>query len=329
MLAQLEVEKATIESQKADLAAMRATVTQVELDFERKKVLRESRDISQALFDEAKSRWEERKATLEAARLRLEAAEHSLDVLRYRIEGADADIEQAEEALEYTVIRAPIDGTVTALNAEVGEMVVTGTMNNPGTVILEVADLDSMILVGKVEPGQTAVIHVQAYPDVEIGGAVSTVALTHRNSNRGTKFYRTEIALQPTDVTLYSGLTANVDIRTREHTGVLTVPSQAVLGRKVDELPLAVRESSAFLEADKTYATVVYRMIDGRSVVTPVATGPSDMTRTVISGGLEQGDVVVIGPYKVLNALRHDREIVAGDAAEDREPAAGASAGIE
>jgi HlyD family secretion protein len=317
MLAQLEVEKATIESRKADLVAMQATLKQLKRDFERKKVLRKSRDIAQTLFDEAQSRWEEKNAGLDAARFRLKAATHNLDVLKHRIESADADIDQAEEALAYTVIRAPIDGTVTTINAEVGEMVVTGTMNNPGTVILEVADLDSMILltevdeadVGKVAVGQPATIHVQAYPDAEIKGVVNAVALTHRFSKRGAKYYRTEIKLTACPVTLYSGLTANVDIRTQLHKNVLTVPSQAVLGRKIDDLPMDICAASPFFDAEKTYATVVYRLQAGKSLVTPVKIGPSDMTRTVILGGVKAGDNVVVGPYKVLNKLKHDQAL--------------------
>jgi len=53
----------------------------------------------------------------------------------------------AREALNDTIIVSPIDGVITRLNAEVGEMVMTGTMNNPGTVIIEVANLSTMLLV--------------------------------------------------------------------------------------------------------------------------------------------------------------------------------------
>ncbi len=324
MASQLEVEKATLDSQRADLAALEATHRQAERDYERKRKLVASRDIPEAVLDEARSRFEGEAARLRAARLRLIAAGHGLEVLRHRIEGADADIEQAEETLEYTVIRSPIDGTVTSLNAEEGEVVVTGTMNNAGTVILEVADLDSMILVaevdeadvGKVAPGQPATVHVQAYPATDIEGTVETIALTQRRSPRGTNYYRTEIRLEPAPVKLYSGLTANVDIRIRLHTGVLTAPSQSILGRKVDELPEKIRSRSPCVDPDKTYATVVYRVLGGKTVVTPVKIGPADMTRTVILAGLEEAARIVSGPYKVLNGLKHDQKVEPEPAAD-------------
>ena len=322
MAAQVEVDQASLDGQRAEIVAQEIRLEQLERDLKRKTGLLESKDISQAAFDDAASGCGEAKARLQAARHRVLAAEGSLRVLRYRIDAAEADIEQAKEALSYTTITAPIDGTVTSLNAQVGEMVVTGTMNNAGTVILEVADLASMIVVaeideadiGKVVVGQPADIHVQAYPDAEIRGEVEIIALMHRMSNRGTRYYRTEVRIASTPVTLYSGLTVNLDVRTKVHEGVLTVPSQAVVGRKVDELPEAIRKKRSEVESDKTFATVVYRVRNGRTLVTPVRIGASDMSRTEVLAGLAAGDVVVVGPYKVLDTLAHDREIEIGDA---------------
>jgi len=334
MAAQVGVDEASLASQRAEITAQEVRIQQYERDLRRKTGLLESKDIAQAVFDEADSVHREAKARLEAAQHRVVAAQGSLAVLRYRIEAADADIEQAKEALSYTTIVAPIDGTVTTLNAQVGEMVVTGTMNNAGTVIMEVADLASMIVVaevdeadiGKLSVGQPAEIHVQAYPDTEIRGAVDIIALMHRMSGRGTRYYRTEIRIESSPVTLYSGLTANIDIRTKVHDGVLTVPSQAVLGRKVDELP-DVAKNRPEVEADKTFASVVYRVVAGRAVATPVRTGAADTIRTEILSGLSAGDVVVVGPYKVLDTLAHDREVEVGDPETGSETATAADSG--
>jgi HlyD family secretion protein len=335
MAAQLEVDKASLDGQRAEIVAQEIRLEQSERDLQRKTGLLQSKDIAPAVFDDADSACREAKARLQAARHRVLAAEGSLRVLGYRIDAAEADIEQAQEALSYTTITAPIDGTVTSLNAQVGEMVVTGTMNNAGTVILEVADLASMIVVaeideadiGKVAVGQPADIHVQAYPDTDLRGEVEIIALMHRLSNRGTRYYRTEVRLVSPAVALYSGLTANLDIRTRVHEGVLTVPSQAVVGRKLDELPEAIRKNRSEVESDKTYATVVYRVRNGRTLVTPVRIGAADMARTEVVSGLAAGDLVVVGPYKVLDTLAHDREVEVGETGEAATSAAPAAAG--
>ncbi len=220
MAAQVKVDEATLASQRAEIQGQEVQLEQLERDLKRKNGLLASHDIAQATYDACDTSYREATARLAAARHRLTAAEGGLDVLRHRIEGADADIEQAKEALSYTTITAPIAGTVISLNAQVGEMVMTGTMNNAGTVIMEVADLGSMIVVaevdeadvGKVAVGQSAQVHVQAYPDAEIKGTVETIALMHRMSTRGTRYFRTEIRIETTPVTLYAGLTANVDI---------------------------------------------------------------------------------------------------------------------
>jgi HlyD family secretion protein len=317
--AQVEVEKAGIASQKAALKGLAASLKEAGRDLKRKKGLLESQDISQAVFDQVQCRVDELEAQYAAAEHTLEAVGLNLAVLRHNLEAADARIAQAQEALSYTVIASPIDGVVTRINAEVGEMVMTGTMNNPGTVILEVADLSQMLVVaqvdeadiGELKVGQRAKAYVQAFPDIEFAGVVDSVALTHRNSLRMTKYFRTEILLDndPNVARLYSGLTADVDIETRKHTDVIKVPSQAVVAREVDSLPLEIRDNCPQLDKSKTHATVVYRFNDGKAVVTPVKIGPSDITHTIIKAGITEEDKIVVGPYKELDGLKHDQKL--------------------
>ena len=317
--AQIEVEKARIASQQATLNGLVESLKQAERNLERKKGLFKSQDISQSTFDQAQSRVDEQKAQYQAAKHSLEAAQLTLFVLKYNLEAADAKIVQAKEALNYTTITSPIDGVMTRINAEVGEVVICGTMNNPGTVIMEVADLSKMLVVAQVDEadigelkiGQQAKVYVQAFPDIEFKGVVASIALTHRLSDTRTKYFRTEILLDndPNVGKLYSGLTADVDIRTREHADILKVLSQAVMARQVDSLPLKIRENSQILDKNKTHATVVYRYCDGKAVVTPVKIGASDLTHTIITSGVTQTDKIVVGPYKVLDGLKHDQPL--------------------
>jgi HlyD family secretion protein len=196
-------------------------------------------------------------------------------------------------------------------------MVIMGTMNNPGTVIMEVADLSEMLLVaqvdeadvGKLALGQKATVHVQAFPDEEFDGTIDSIALTHRMSTTGTKYFRTEILLHGDVKKLYSGLTAHVDIETIKHENVLNLPSQAVLGVEIDSLPLEIRDNSPAVDKTKTYAPVVYRYIDGKAVVTPVQIGQSNLTHTIIKSGITEEDKIVVGPYKVLESIKHNQLI--------------------
>lgn len=315
--AQIEVEKARIAGQQANLVGLAAQLAQAERDLQRQKGLLQSQDISQATFDQTKLKVDELAAQYDAAKHTLQSAELNLQVLQHNLEAADARIAQAREALSYTTITSPIDGVVTRLNAEVGELVITGTMNNPGTVIMEVGDLSAMLVVaqvdeadvGKLKVGQKAIVHVDAYPDNEFKGVVDSIALSSTMSFTMTKYFRTEILLEDTEKKLHSGLTAHVDIETRKHTDVLKVPTQAVLGREIDNLPLEIRENCPEVDTAKTYATVVYRYVDGKAVVTPVKIGQSDLTHTIIKSGITEEDKIVVGPYKVLEALKHGQRI--------------------
>ena len=316
-VASIEVEKARIAGQQASLTGLAASLKQAERNLERQKGLLESKDIAQAAFDQTQATYDELKSQYEASKYSLKSAELNLVVLQHNLEVADAGIEQAREALSHMTISSPIDGVITRLDAEVGEMVIMGTMNNPGTVIMVVGDLSQMLLVaqvdeadvGKIEVGQKATVKVQAFPDDEFEGLIDTIALTHRFSTTGTKYFRTEILLEGDVEKLYSGLTAHVDIETIKHENVLNLPSQAVLGAAIDDLPLDIRDNSPEVDTDKTYAAVVYRYIDGKAVVTPVKTGQSNLTHTIIESGITEEDKIVVGPYKVLESIKHDQII--------------------
>lgn len=337
--AQAEVEKARIAAQRATLAGLAVSLEQAQRDLKRKKGLLQSQDISQSAFDEVQCKVDELKAQYAAQKHSLESAELNLIVLRHNLEAADAGIAQAKEALNYTTITSPIDGVITRINAEVGEMVVTGTMNNPGTVIMQVADLSEMLLVaqvdeadiGKLKLAQHATVRVQAFPENEFKGVVHSLALTHRLTSTGTKYFRTEILLanDPNLPKLYSGLTGHVDIETKKHTDVLKVPSQAVLGCPVDDLPLEIRENCPDVDSNKTFATVVYRYVDDKAVVTPVKTGPSNMTHTIILSGIAGNDKIVVGPYKVLEGLEHDQKISDERESEAKKDADGKAAAAD
>jgi HlyD family secretion protein len=326
--AQIEVEKARIDSQKADLVGLSASLEQAKRNMERQRGLLQSKDIAQATFDQTKSQYDELKAQYAAAESRLQAAVLNLIVLRHNLEAGDARIDQANEALSYTTIVSPIDGTVTRLNAEVGELVMTGTMNNPGTIIMQVGDLSEMLVVaqvdeadvGKLKVGQKARVHIQAWPDKIFDGEVMTVALSHKFGNQGTKYYEAEVLLIDPNEQVFTGMTADVDIAVAEHGSVVIVPSQAVLGRKVDELPVKIRDKLTEQEKKKAFASVVYVYKDGKAIATPVQIGASNTTQTLIESGLTVEEKIVVGPYKELEKLKHEQRIQDERESKEKKP---------
>ena len=261
-------------------------------------------------------------ADLEAS---VEAITHSISVIESSLAAADANIDRAEDALTKTIIRSPIDGIVTRLNAEIGEVVMLDTMNNPGTVIMTIADLSRMILnarvaetdVARIAAGQNAKIHINAYRDRVYTGVLRTIALQRTSELDGTGYFETEIELDLQGERIYSGLVANVDIEIAEHDGIV-VESQAIVERIVEDLPPDVRKDP-LIDRRKSIVSVVYRIVDGKAVCTPVERGPSDLTHAVLLKGIEPGEHVIIGPYKVLEGIKHDQLVRMQDKSGDEE----------
>jgi HlyD family secretion protein len=327
--ASLKVSEQRVYATQARIASLKVTLADAKRELERQQKLLESKDVSQQQVDQLQAKVDQQEAEILGMFATLKGDEGGLIVLQHQIEAAAAEIARAKDNLSYTTITSPIDGVVTRLNAEVGELVVTGTMNNAGTVIMEVADLSQMVLKARVDEtsiadvkvSQKARIRMEAYRDVNFDGTVTKVALANfdpsqargagnmRNQqNDGGKYYMAEILITPNGKRIFSGLSADADIQTNSYDGIIKVPSQAVLGRAPDSLPTDIRNRP---EVDTTKANipVVYRYINGEAVVTPVAIGASDLTHTVIKSGLRAGEQIVTGPYKVLESLAHNQKI--------------------
>jgi HlyD family secretion protein len=312
--AQIFVAETRIKSQEAQLGAQQIQLADAERDLRRQTQLLSTKDVSQSTVDTAQARVDNLKAQIDAAKQSLDADRAGLIVLRHNLDAARAEIQRSEDNLSYATIESPIEGIVTKVEAEVGEMALMGTMNNPGTVLLNVADLSKILLVAHVDEasianikvGQKAKVRMQAYGDEVFEGFVDKMALKNTEERlTNTKFFEVEILLKTDGRRIPSGLNGDAEIETNRLENVLKVPSQSVVGRAVESLPVEVRYKPE-VDQKKTIASVVYRFVDGKAVVTPVAVGPSDVTHTVIRSGLSEGDQVITGPYKVLEQIQHD-----------------------
>lgn len=262
----------------------------------------------QAQLVSARARWVQARqshARVESlyARNLVSAEQHEASLAAFEM--AEAQYEEARDRHEKTSIRAPIAGTVTRVNVEEGETVIIGTMNNPGTVMMVVANLSEMEAVVSVdetdvvalEPGQRADIEVDALPDTVFAGAVTRIGLMPIQDVLSTTAnvveFETTIALDSTVPTLRPGMTVSVDITTASLDSVLVVPIQAV-GRR---------------EVDNEERETVFVVEGGKAVLRSITTGRSSDTELEVKSGLAPGDTVITGPYKVLAKLRDGKPV--------------------
>jgi HlyD family secretion protein len=268
-MARRDGERFRLRSEQERLASPASQLVNAKSALERQESLFKTGDVSRATLDDAVARVRDIEAQIASAK-------EGLSVIESSLAAAEADIQRARELLKKTTIFAPIDGQITELNAEPGELVVVGTMNNAGTKILTIADLGSVRLkakvaesdVARVRAGQAATVRVNAYRKREFQGTVERVALSRGteqsfgSTSGGTGsgsggWFKCEVNLQLTDgETLLSGLAANVDIVVDRTQGLL-IPSQALMERKLDDLPTTMVDSP-LVDKIRKKATVVF-----------------------------------------------------------------------
>lgn len=242
--------------------------------------------------------------SLENAQLQERQADLRLTDAREAVIQAQANLGKAEDDLAKTTLYAPISGRVIDLRAEEGEVVVSGTMNNPGSVIGVIADLSEILANVKVDeteivfvkPGQKATLEVDAIPDRKFHGTVVKVGSsgTSRANQPDVTFYDVEILLDAADAVdeaLRPGMSVRAEVLTRSKADALVVPIQAVLQRSVE------------FEGNERDVEVVFVVENGKARQREVRTGLSDETHVELVSGVQSGQRVVTGPYRVLRDL--------------------------
>jgi len=316
--------KATLESARARLKLSEATLEQSKLIYDRQKKLFEQSLTSQEQFDAARTDYNARLAEVESS--------------RYLVSQSQASLVQAQDNLDKTTITSPINGIVTDLNAEEGEIVMVGTMNNPGTVILTVSDLSEIQAdvdvdetdVANLKLGQEAKIRIDAIPDTSFNGLVNEIAGTGKVEGLGTQNqvtnFEVKVLMKDEVPNVRPGMSCTVDITTAHHPRVLNLPIQAVVIRELPEDSLKAlqgkgKESEALAATDKDKKPAkdtlsqknqkkkevegVFVLKEGKAVFTPVQTGIADKQNIEITSGLKEGDEVITGSYRILRNLKN------------------------
>lgn len=203
-LTQVEQAEAGVLQAKAGMAQRRADLLNAEADLKRQKDLFAKNAISQSEMEQAETKFAVAKAALEGA--------------EYAVQSAEARLREAQEQVSKTAIYAPMAGTISKLDVELGERVV-GTSQMAGTEMMRIARLDQMEVevevneneIVNVALGDTASIEVDAYPDRIFKGVVTEIANSARTSGAGTQEQVTEFPVKVRILNTHNVGTAQAD----------------------------------------------------------------------------------------------------------------------
>ncbi|MCA9674364.1 MAG: efflux RND transporter periplasmic adaptor subunit [Kofleriaceae bacterium] len=308
--------KSQVEQQEAALRATEADVkrARANLDY----LTREAKRLQQMLADGVAS---EADVTGAVSSRDLAAAE--LAATQSRAAMSRAALAEARSSLGWATLKAPIDGTVLAVNHRVGERVRGSDFAEDVILVLgSLSEVDVRFEVGEydvvyIKPGQTAVVEIDAfgaktYPGIVIDSGRDAIVKNEGTENEVTTFPVWVSLADPPPRTL-SGMSAQVTIATETHDGVVAVPIQAVTVRPAEDGPAdAAGVASHRRKLDK----VVFVVADGAVHKRIVEVGLSSETHVEILAGLDEGETVVEGPYRTLARDLTDGQPVAAAPAD-------------
>jgi HlyD family secretion protein len=290
--ANAERDRAFISSYKAELIKADASFKKDESFYQRQQQLFDEKLISKEQLEAAKAQYEISKATRQS--------------ILYQIQQAEASLKSSLDNLSKTVYTSPIDGIITSLRVEEGEVAIIGTMNNPGTVLMTIADLSVMEVEVEVDEtdvigvriGQKAEVRVDALPNQTIIGKVTEIgssALQKVTTSQESKDFKVVITLENPQESLKPGLSASADITTAEKKNVLAVPISSLVLREKGE-----KEKNK----DEEQEEGVYAVENNRAKFCSVKKGIMGEMTIEITSGLKEGQEVIVGPYNALRLLK-------------------------
>jgi len=349
MVATLNGAKANLANSKARLDQIKASYINTEASYNRNKKLFDQGAISQSEFDAAK-------AAFDGAKADVKAAEESVNASEYNVKSTEASLKEANDNLAKTNIYSPVNGTVSKLNKEKGERVV-GTAQMEGTEIMRLANLNEMEVsvdvnendIVRVHYNDTSLIEVDAYLGRKFKGIVTEIAnsanTTGVTAEQVTNFtvkirilqesYQDLLVENNNRPPFRPGMSATVDVQTKQAKNIVTVPIQSVTTRS-DSSALEAKgmkksdeEDGDIVikdEKDKSDEDVkelikieecVFVYSEGKAKMVKVKTGIQDNNYIQIVSGINAGDEIISGPYSAVSKqLKDGMEVIKVDKSE-------------
>lgn len=283
-------QQAQVELQRYAIHDAELKLANLKLQWQRQTKLYKRGLVDADSYDQLTNQYQQ-------AQVELSSAKESLSQ-------AKAALQYAQEQLAKTVIESPLRGIVTSLNVKVGESVIPGTTNIPGSSLMTIGDPSELLAEVYVDEAdsahvntrETAAVTSTAYPNTTLKGEVTFVApaATVMPGQQGQGFKVRIRVKSSARLAIRPGMTCRAEIDTQSAKDTLAVPVASVLfSHRKNAASTLFSDQNAYVFVDR----------HGRVVRRKVMLGISSDTWQEIKSGLSAGEEVVTGPYEVLHSL--------------------------
>jgi len=333
----------TVTTAMATLERMKADAERASIDFQRTERLWNEKLIARQEYDTRKSALMSAEAGVKEAQARIEQEKArrlqiaaQLNAQQRRVSQVQANLRRASDVLDKYNVYSPIDGVVTNLPVRVGETVVPGIQNSPTSTIMTVADISLITAEVKVDEtdivnvklGQQGDITIDAIPSrtfkgrvIEIGNtailrSTGVAASQSAVSSQEAKDFKVVIALNAPPEEIRPGLSCTAKVTTATRNRVLSIPIQALTVRQKGDLEPQKKDGKDRGPTDPIAEKARKEEVQGVFVVSgekaefrKVETGITGSTDIEVLKGLDDGDQIITGSYKVIRTLRNEAKI--------------------
>ena len=227
------------------------------------------------------------------------------------IEQQQFAVKRAKENLDWTKVYAPMNGRVIDLKVEEGETAIPSSMNIPGSILMTIADMSTLLArvdvteadVVQLKLNQPAEITIESLDTPPFPGHIIEIATSgEKDPQSGTIRYPVRIQFDKTSPDIRPGMTVRASIHIEEKKNALVVPLSAIQKRYVDDKGIEIPDEKA--PPGLTRKNVVYVVENSRAYLRVVETGISDEVSIEILSGLKGNETVITGPYRILKRLQ-------------------------
>jgi len=341
-------DEAALRSAKAELDQAENNFARAQSSFNRKQQLNEDGLISREDYEMAqnelklsRSQLEQSKARLVQAEAQVTASRNSVEQMKVsqtsaqkRADAMFASLTRANDQMDKTVLRAPLNGIITQLPVTKGERAVPGTMFSTQATLMTIADLSTIQAELKVDEtdivnlsiGNPAQVKVDAIPDTVFEGEVTEIGNSPINATTATaqqeaKDFKVVVTLKLPSAKLRPGMSCTTDIITSTRNNVLAIPIQALTVREVEvdkdgkyiqpKLENTGSSTGSVARADTAKDKPQKKELEGVFVIKdkvarfrPVKTGITGDTEIEIRENLAQGEEIVSGTFQTLRTIK-------------------------